>query len=254
MRLKDKVAIITGVGAGIGEATAELFVREGAKVVLNDLNEANGAATLAKCKAAGGDGIFVPGDVSLEETGIRIAEEGVKAFGRLDIVVNNAASFVQRSVEHATPADWQKVFGVNVFGSALVSKHAIPHIRKQGRGSIVNVASISSFIAQAGFATYNASKGAVIQMTKCMALDLAADNIRANSVCPGCIDTSATRREAASLNMPFEKWCENAAPKHMLNRVGEAIEVANAILFLASDESSFITATALMVDGGYIEW
>ena len=254
MRLKDKVAIITGAGAGIGETTAVLFVKEGAKVVLNDINEKNGAATLAKCHAAGGQAILIAADVSKEETGRTLAEEAVKAFGRIDIVVNNAADFTQKNVEQATPADWQKVFGVNVFGPAYICKYAIPHIKKQGRGSIVNVASMSGVIAQPDFVTYNSSKGAVLQMTKCMALDLAPFAIRVNAVCPGCIDTSATRREADRFGLTFEEWSKGAAAKHMLGRIGESIEVANAILFMASDESSFVTATTMLVDGGYVEW
>jgi len=127
-------------------------------------------------------------------------------------------------------------------------------LKKQPKGSIVNVASMSGVIAQPDFVTYNSSKGAVLQMTRCMALDLAPFNIRVNSVCPGCIDTSATKKEAVRLGISYETWTQNAAVKHMLGRIGEPIEVANAILFMASDESSFMTATTIMVDGGYTEW
>ena len=177
-------------------------------------------------------------------------ETAVERFGGIDILVNNAADFTQKNVEQAEVADWQKVLGVNVIGTALVSKHAIPHMKARG-GSIVNIASMSAVIAQPDFATYNASKGAILTMTKCMALDFAPFNIRVNSICPGCILTSASYREIERLGLTFEQWRDRVAPLHMLNRLGEPREVANAVLFLASDEASFITATHLMVDGGY---
>ena len=254
MRLQDKVAIVTGAGSGIGEATAILFAQQGAKLVLNDIDEASGKRVLKQVKAAGSKGVLVTGDVSLEETAKALSAAAIKHFKKLDIVVNNAANFTQMGVERAEMSDWLKVFGVNVFGPAFICKHSIPHLKKTGKGAIVNVASMSGVIAQHDFTTYNSSKGAVLQMTRCMALDLAPFNVRVNSVCPGCIDTTATRKEAKSLGMPYEEWAHNAAVRHMLGRVGEPIEVANAILFMASDESSFMTAATIMVDGGYTEW
>jgi len=250
MRLKDKVAIVTGVGAGIGEAIAVRFAEEGARLVLADIQEAAGQATLGKVTGLGAKAVFVMADISKEESAKEISSAAVAAFGGIDIVVNNAADFTQKDVEHAEVADWQRVLGVNVIGTALVAKFAIPHLKAKG-GSIVNLASMSGLIAQASFATYNASKGAVITMTKCMALDLAPYKIRVNSVCPGCILTSASYREIERLGLTFEEWRDTVAPLHMLNRLGEPVEVANAVLFLASDEASFITATHLLVDGGY---
>jgi NAD(P)-dependent dehydrogenase (short-subunit alcohol dehydrogenase family) len=250
MRLESKIAIVTGVGAGIGESIAIRFAEEGARLVLADIQEAPGLATLEKVKALGAQAAFVKADISKEEDARGIAAAAVSSFGGIDVLVNNAADFTQMSVEKAEVADWQRVLGVNVIGPALVAKFAIPHMKAKG-GSIVNMASMSGLIAQPDFATYNASKGAVITLTKCMALDLAPHKIRVNSVCPGCILTSASYREIARLGLTFEQWRDMVAPMHMLNRLGEPREVANAVLFLASDESSFITATHLMVDGGY---
>ena len=251
MRLANKIAIITGVGAGIGEAIAIRFAQEGAQLVLNDVNEHAGQSTLKKIRDLGAHAVLAVADISQEAGAHRISEVAVQSFGGIDILINNAADFTQKNVEQAEVADWLKVLGVNVIGTALVSKYAIPHMRARDGGSIVNMASMSGVIAQPDFATYNASKGAVLTMTKCMALDLAPYKIRVNSICPGCILTSASYREIERLGLTFEQWRDHAAPLHMLNRLGQPIEVANAALFLASDEASFITGAHLMVDGGY---
>jgi NAD(P)-dependent dehydrogenase (short-subunit alcohol dehydrogenase family) len=251
MRLANKVAIITGVGAGIGEAIAIRFAEEGATLVLNDISERAGQSTQKKIRDLGGQATLAVADISQEDGARSISDAAVQSFGGIDILINNAADFTQKNVEQAEVADWQKVLGVNVIGTALVSKYAIPHMRARGGGAIVNMASMSGIIAQPDFATYNASKGAVLTMTKCMALDFAPYKIRVNSICPGCILTSASYREIERLGLTFEQWRDRVAPLHMLNRLGEPIEVANAALFLASDEASFITGTHLMVDGGY---
>ena len=241
MRLKDKVAIITGAGAGIGEAIAVRFAEEGAQLVLNDLHDSPSLRTSAA---------VVIGDIAREEVGRELAQRAMEKFGRIDIVVNNAADFTQKSVTDAEIADWRKVLDVNVIGTALVSKFAIPHMRERG-GSIVNIASMSGVIAQHNFATYGASKGAVIHMTKCMAMDLAQWKIRVNAVCPGVTVTSASYREVERLGMTFEQWSGELAPLHMLNRLGEVREIADPVVFLASEEASFMTGAVLMVDGGY---
>lgn len=248
------MAIVTGAGAGIGEAIALRFAEEGARLALNDIDEANGQRVLEDVKKLGAEAIFVRANIAEEREAEAIAAAAAKTFGRIDILVNNAADFTQKTVEAASVADWQRVLGVNVIGTALVSKFAIPHLKAAGGGSIVHVASMSGLIAQRDFATYNSSKGAVLTMTKCMALDLAPSNIRVNAVLPGCVLTSASHREIARLGVTFEQWRDRVAPDHMLNRLGEPREVANAVLFLASDEAGFITAAHLLVDGGYTAW
>jgi NAD(P)-dependent dehydrogenase (short-subunit alcohol dehydrogenase family) len=246
MRLSNKTAIVTGAGAGIGEATVLRLAEEGARVLVVDLNDGGGRAVAEKVNQAGGRAAPLKADISSEADAARISETALQEFGGIDILVNNAADFTTQAVENATTADWQRVLGVNVIGTAMVSKYAIPHMKAKG-GSIVNVSSMSAIIAQPNFATYNTSKGAILTMT-----DLAPFRIRVNSVCPGCIRTSASEREWIRMGETKEQWCARQAPLHMLNRVGEAVEVANAILFLASDESSFITAAELLVDGGYV--
>jgi NAD(P)-dependent dehydrogenase (short-subunit alcohol dehydrogenase family) len=251
MRLRDKIAIITGAGAGIGQSTALRFAQEGAKLVLADISEPNVLATAHDLKKKGAEVITVAGDIASEDDAIRISRSAVERFGGIDILINNAADFTTFSVEDATVEHWRKVLGVNVVGTALVSKHAIPHMKKRGKGSIVNIGSMSGIIAQRNMATYNSSKAAIENLTRCMALDLAPFNIRVNTVNPGCVLTSATEREWIKLGISKEQWIAERAPLHMMNRIGEAIEIANAILFIASDEASFITAAHLLVDGGY---
>ena len=227
------------------------FAEEGARLVLNDIDADAITATAEKVRALGAEVALAAADISTDEGARAISDAAVRAFGGIRILVNNAADFTCKSVEAADAADWQKVLSVNVVGTALVAKYAIPHLKASGGGSIVNVASMSGIIAQPDFATYNASKGAIMTMTRCMALDLAPFHIRVNAVCPGCIVTGASYREIARLGTTFEEWHARVAPLHMLNRTGSPREVANAVLFLASDEASFITAAHLLVDGGY---
>jgi dihydroanticapsin dehydrogenase len=252
-RLKDKVAIITGGGAGIGRATCELFAEEGAIVIVAERQEPTGRATAESIAQKGGRAQFVPTDVADEDSIRRMVAAVVRTFGRIDILVNNAGIFVLRGIE-ATPDEWRQVLDVNVMGVALVAKHVVPEMRKAGRGAIVNLGSISSFIAQPQFVTYNATKAAVANMTRCMALDLAPDNIRVNAVCPGTVWTQIV--EKLTREKGLDRAAADAHPEyggaHMIRRIADPREIAYAILFLASDEASFITAENLMVDGGYV--
>lgn len=251
-RLENKVAVVTGGGSGIGRAVCQVFAEEGAAVIVADVNGAAGEAVAREIAASGGRALAVPTDVSDEASIRRMVGEGLKAFGKLNLLVNNAAVFVFHGIE-ATPEDWRKVLDVNVMGPALVAKHVVPEMRKVGAGAIVNLGSMSSFIAQPKFVTYNSSKAAIANMTRCMALDLAPDNIRVNAVCPGTVWTPQVQRMCA------EQGLDRAAADkhpffgggHMLPRIAEPVEIARAVLFLASDEASFITAENLMVDGGY---
>jgi NAD(P)-dependent dehydrogenase (short-subunit alcohol dehydrogenase family) len=251
-RLKDKVAVVTGGGAGIGRATCELFAQEGAAVVVAERNAVSGRETADRINRQGGRALFVPTDVADEASIQRMADETVRALGRINVLVNNAGVFVLRGIE-ATPAEWRQILDVNVMGPALVAKHVVPHLRQAGGGAIVNLASISSFIAQPQFVTYNASKSAIPGITRCMAMDLAADKIRVNAVAPGAVWTQIVERLTREAGM--DRAAADRHPDwggaHLLQRIADPREIAYAILFLASDEASFVTGTTLMVDGGY---
>jgi len=250
MRLNDRAAIITGGAAGIGQATAELFAEEGASVAIFDIDQAAGRQTADRITEKGGRAIFIRTDVSDEASISKGVDETTRRFGRLDILVNNAAAFVLKGLE-ATTGDWRKVLDVNVVGTALCSRYAAREMKKAGKGSIVNLGSISSFIAQPEFVTYSSTKAAILQMTRNMALDLGPHGIRVNCVCPGTILTRASRDHMEQAGLTLEEFVAEEGPKHILGRIGQPREVAYAILFLASDEASFITGSHLMVDGGY---
>jgi NAD(P)-dependent dehydrogenase (short-subunit alcohol dehydrogenase family) len=250
MRLQGKVAVITGGASGIGRATALRFSKEGAAVALFDRDPIRGEQVVQEIRASGCPALLLVLDVSVEQQ----VQEGIRKtaaeFRKLDILVNNAAAFVFGSYDVAQP-DWDRVLSVNVKGAALCAKYAVEKMIENGRGAIVNVNSISGFIAQDSSLPYSTSKAALLGLNRCLAMDLARHNIRVNAVAPGCIDTPQLRADAQRAGMTYEEDLALEGPLHLLNRFGTADEVANAILFLASDEASFITGTCLMVDGGY---
>ena len=250
MRLENKVAIVTGGANGIGRAICELFAQEGASVVVADIERDAGLQTVDRIEAGGGQAVMVETDVSKEDDVRRMVAAAVRAFDSVDVLVSDAAAFSFGSVDTASQSDWDRALGVNVMGTAYCAKHVLPVMKEGGGGSIVVVASVSSFIAQPAFVPYNASKGALLQMTRCMALDMAPFNIRVNCVCPGAILTRATERHREFLGADREQFLRDAADASMMKRLGAPREIAHGALFLASDESSFMTGAPLVIDGG----
>src|SRR5712692_6098825 len=250
-RLAEKVAIVTGGAKGIGRGIAEVFAEEGARVAILDWDAEAGPRTAAEL-SFDRRVLYIETDVSDEPSVERGVEQVVSELGALHILVNNAAIFILKGIE-ATVEDWQRIMAVNVMGPALMAKHAVPHIRRAGGGAIVNVGSVSSFIAQKGFLTYNATKAAIAEMTRCLALDLVDDNIRVNGVCPGAVWTSQVERMAAERGVTREQLVldPNLGAAQMMKRMADPREIGYAVLFLASDEASFATGANLMVDGGW---
>ncbi|MDA1280374.1 MAG: glucose 1-dehydrogenase [Chloroflexi bacterium] len=250
MRLNGKNAIVTGAGNGIGRAIAIRFAEEGATVAVAELEEDAGRETVDLIEQGGGVALFIKTDTSDSVSVNSAISATISAHGDLDLLVNNAAAFVFGKVEDVTQDDWARVFGVNVIGYANCVREVLPSMRRKGSGSIVNIASVSSFIAQPAFIPYNASKGAVAQLTRCLAMDLATDNIRVNAVCPGSIRTRATDRHIESLGLDPEKAYQEFGKDSLMKRMGKPEEIASGALFLASDDSSFMTGAQLVIDGG----
>ena len=245
-RLEDKVAIITGAATGIGRATAQLFASEGAKVAAVDRNVSDGEKTVSAIKEAGGEAIFIDTDVSKAKEVKSMVEQAISAYGKLDVLVNNAAIWVPSGVEDTTEEEWDRIMAINAKGVFLGTKHSIPAMRRAGAGSIINISSIAGIVGnpRSGVA-YAASKGAVRLFTKATAIQHAKDNIRCNSVHPGPIDTPMTessRRDPA-------QHAQRLARVPMGRSAGPE-EVAYGVLFLASDESSYMTGSEMVIDGG----
>ena len=246
-RLNGKVALVTGGAQGIGRGISEVFAEAGARVAILDRDAEAGKGTADDLGL-----LFVEADVSDEPQVERAVERVAAELAGLHVLVNNAAVFVMKGLE-ASVDDWRRIMAVNIMGPALVAKHAVPHIRRAGGGAIVNIGSVSSFIAQRGMLTYNATKAAIAEMTRCMALDLVDDGIRVNGVCPGAVWSAQVQRLAAERGLTREQAAleQNLGAEQIIKRIADPREIGYAALFLASDESSFVTGTNLMADGGW---
>jgi NAD(P)-dependent dehydrogenase (short-subunit alcohol dehydrogenase family) len=253
MRLKGKVAIITGGSKGIGLSTAKLFIQEGAKVIIANRNKEEGKRALDKLLSSSenAEALFVPTDVSIGSEVTNLIEQTITNYSRINILVNNAASEGYGGVMDIDESDWDRVMAVNLKGPFLCSKHVIPHIRNAGGGTIINTASVCGLVGFRKSTHYCTSKGGLVAFTRHLALDLAPFNIRVNCVCPAFVDTEVYRVWLDQHDNP-EKKQEELIKLLPLGRMGNPIDVAYGILYLASDESSWVTGHTLVIDGGYL--
>lgn len=249
MELSSKVALITGGASGIGRATALLFAREGATVVVVDVNQRAGEDVVGGIVALGGRASFERADVTAASECRGVVDRVSEKFGAIHILFNNAGIIRRASVTELSEQDWDRVMAVNVKSIYLMSKEVIPLMARSGGGSIINTASGWGLAGGPRAAVYCASKGAVVLLTKAMAIDHGPEKIRVNCICPGDTDTSMLRNEAQQLGEREEHFLADSA-RRPLGRIGKPEEIAQAALYLASDRSSFVTGTALVVDGG----
>ena len=249
MLLRNQVALITGGASGIGRAIALLFAAEGAAVSVVDLDEAGGRAVVQEIQHRGGRGIFLRSDITSAGDCQRAVAQTLEAFGSLNILLNNAGIIRRTTVLDISEEDWDRVMAVNVKSIFLMSKHAIPVMAGAGGGAIINTGSGWGIVGGRNAVSYCASKGAVVNMTRAMALDHGPQKIRVNCICPGDTDTPMLRSEAQQLGELEEHFLAEAADRP-LQRIGRPGDIAQAALYLASDASSFVTGTSLVVDGG----
>ncbi len=247
--LANKIALITGSASGIGRATALLFAGDGAAVAAVDINPTAGQEVVRQITAAGGQAIFIQADVTQADDCRRAVEETVRTFGRLDILFNNAGIIRRADVLTTTEEEWDRVMAVNVKSIFLMSKYAIPEMVKAGGGVIINTGSGWGLVGGKDAVSYCASKGAVVNMTRAMAIDHGPQNIRVNCICPGDTDTAMLRSEARQLGQPDEAFLAEAADRP-LRRIGQPEDIARAVRYLASDDAAFVTGAVLVVDGG----
>ncbi len=248
MRLKNKIAIVTGGGSGIGQAIALAFVREGAKVLVADWSEQGGQETITKIKKIKGQAVFIKTDVSQSQDIAKMTQLCLKTYGKIDILVNNAGiALMAPTTMEMSEENWDKVLAVNLKSVFLGAKNVIPQMLKQGKGKIINMASIAGLVGFAGAAAYCASKGGMVLFTKTLALEYAAKKINVNCICPGIIKTAMTKD---MLNDPATKQFLSSSTPNA--RLGEPEDIAMAAVYLASDESDFVNGESLVVDGGWV--
>jgi NAD(P)-dependent dehydrogenase (short-subunit alcohol dehydrogenase family) len=251
MRLKGRIAVITGAGSGIGRASALLFAEEGAFVALVDRDAAGMQETISAVRDAKGEGSVHLGDVGDADFAKATVGEIVSRHGRLDVLMTAAGWSCGGTILTTDPADWDAVFRTNVGGTWLWSREAVPQMQRQGSGSIITLASQLAIAGGRSNSAYIAAKGAIVSLTRTMAVDFATDGIRVNAIAPGAIDTPMLRRSFARHADP-EPVREASRDRHAMKRFGEAKEIAEAALYLASDASSFTTGTVMVVDGGWL--
>ncbi|HET6781910.1 MAG TPA: glucose 1-dehydrogenase [bacterium] len=249
MRVKDRVAIVTGSAMGIGAGIASVLAREGAKVVLADVNEEEGRRTADRLRGTGGEAMFIRTDVGDEAQIRAMVDRTVSQHGRLHILVNNAAIGVYTPVHETTTDAWERCLRVNLTGPFLCSKYALPHLKASGGGAIVNIASVHAYQNVGGTAPYAASKGGLAALTRVMAIDYAKDNIRVNAICPGWIYTPLIEG-IFKASGDAEGMKRQVAQRQLLGRLGTPEDIGQAVLYLVSNESSFVTGTSLFVDSG----
>lgn len=247
MRLKNKIAIITGAGSGIGRAIALAFSEEGAKIVIADWSEKGGKGTVEQIKKQGGEAVFVKTDVSKSSDIDEMVKSCLDNFGRVDILVNNAGIYRTYNLHEMSEKDWDKVIAVNLKSVFLGSKRVIPEMFKQGKGKIINTTSIAGLVGFAQSGAYCASKGGIIALSKEMAVEYAPKKINVNCIAPGVIKTAMTKDMIA--DPQTKEFLENSTP---YPRLGEPEDIAQAAVYLASDESDFVNGGVLVVDGGWI--
>lgn len=254
--LEGKIAIVTGSGNGIGRATAKAMAAAGARVCVSDTLIEDGLRTVSEITEAGGQAIFVQADIANEEQVQKVVNETISAFGGLDILVNNAGiGGAMKRLHEVSTEEFSRVVDVNILGTFFMTKYALPHFLKSGDGRIVNIASTYGLIGAPKAGAYCATKGAIINFTRQLAVDYGPDNIRVNAICPGYIDTSLGRRGPTMSEADFTAATarrEKAAAMQPLGRQAQPEEVANVALFLASDGASFMTGSIVTVDGGCV--
>ncbi len=248
-KLKEKVAIVTGAAKGIGKGVATVFSREGASVIIADLDASAGTMTSEEIRKGKGEALFVKTDVASESEVKNMVQNTVDRYGAVHILVNNAGIGVYKSVLDTSSEDWDRCLGVNLKGAFLCAKYVIPHMQAARGGSIVNIASVHAIATVGSVAPYAASKGGMAALTRNMAIDYAKDNIRVNAICPGWIYTPLIESIFASAPDP-EEMRRQVTERQLLGRLGTPEDIGLAALYLASDDSSFVTGSLLFVDGG----
>jgi NAD(P)-dependent dehydrogenase (short-subunit alcohol dehydrogenase family) len=250
-RFENKTVIVTGAGSGIGHAIALAFGMAGARVAAVDINQCGAGLCVSQIEQNDGTAIAVACDVSREADVQKMIEQVTAAFGGIDILVSNAGIFLMSSALKAGPEDWERVFATNVSAGAMCARYAAGSMREAGGGAIVIIASISGIRAEPGFATYSCSKAALIMLARSMAVDFGSWNIRVNSISPGPVDSPVLRRLTSEANVDWDEWSTAIANRQCIHSMVQPRDIAQAVMFLASDEARMITGVNLVVDGGY---